>query len=98
MDYQILETRIEFLNNKIQRITVLVDCTGGSSKPYSDVRAIFATTKPRGGYMNIPQSASISDKLLQEVAAAGMETVDRDEIFPNWKKKYSDKTEGSTCR
>jgi hypothetical protein len=89
MDYNILETRIEFENNKVQRITVLVDCTGGYSKPFSDVRAIFATTKPRGGYMNIPASAQISDKLLQEVAAAGMETVDRDDIFPNWKKKYT---------
>jgi len=89
MDYNILETRIEFENNKIQRITVLVDCTGSYSKPFSDVRAIFATMKPRGGYMNISAGTKISDKLLQEVAAAGMETVDRDNIFPNWKNKYA---------
>lgn len=85
MDYNILETRIEFNDSKIERITVLVDCTGGYSKPFSDVRAIFATTKPTGGYMNIPPSSKLSDELLQEVAAAGMETVDRDEIFPKWK-------------
>ncbi len=88
MEYTILETKIEFKDNKIQRITVLVDCTGNHSKPFSDVRAIYATTKPRGGYMNIPLSAKISERLLQEVAAAGMETVNRDDIFPNWKKKY----------
>lgn len=86
--YNILEARIEFENNKIQRITVLVDCTSSTTKKFTDVRAIYATTKPRGGYMNIPPSATISDDLLQDVAAAGMETVDRDEIFPNWKKKY----------
>jgi hypothetical protein len=87
MNYTILETRIEFLNNKIQHITVLVDCTGPSSKPLSDVRAIFATTKPRGGYMHIPAGSKLTDELLQSVAAAGLETVDRDEIFPNWKQK-----------
>lgn len=89
MDYSILETRIEFNDNKIHRITVLVDCTGERSTPFSDVRAIFATTKPRGGYMNISPSAKISESLLQDVAAAGMETDDRDNIFPNWKEKYA---------
>ena len=88
MTYKILEARIEYNNNKLTRVTVLVDCTGEYSKPLSDVRAIFATTQPRGGYMNISSSAVISERLLQEVAAAGMETVDRNEIFPNWKAKY----------
>ncbi len=95
MDYQILESRIEFKDNKIERITVLVDYTGNILKPYSDVRAIYATTKPKGGYMSIPPNAKISNALLQEVAAAGMETVDRDEIFPNCKKKYY--YAGNTC-
>ena len=89
MDYNILEARIEFNDNKIHRITVLVDCTGNSSAPYSDVRAIYATTKPTGGYMNIPPESTISENLLQKVAAAGMETVDREDIFPNWKTKYA---------
>lgn len=88
MNYNILEAIIEFKDNQLTRITVLVDCTSGHSKQYSDVRAIFATTTPRGGYMNIPPSEQISNKLLQQVAAAGMETVDRDEIFPKWKYKY----------
>lgn len=87
MDYDILEARIEFKNNQLQRITVLVDCTGSGSKPFSDVRAIYATTKPAGGYMNISPSAQVSNDLLQEVAAAGMESVDRDEIFPKWRMK-----------
>ena len=91
MDYDILEAKLEFKDNKIQRITVLVDCTGEGryTKPYSDVRAIYATTKPRGGYMNISPSAKISESLLQDVAAAGMETDDRDEIFPNWKNSLT---------
>ena len=93
MDYKILEARVEYKDNKLTRITVLIDCTiGGHSKPLSDVRAIFATTNPIGGYMNISPSAQISNVLLQQVAAAGMETVDRDKIFPNWKRKYSGKT------
>ena len=87
MDYDILETHIVFKDNKIERITVLVDCTGPSSTPYSDVRAITATIKPTSGYMNIPPSSKISEDLLQKVAAAGMETEERDEMFPNWKKK-----------
>ena len=37
---------------------------------------------------HIPANAAISDKLFQEVAAAGIETVDRDNIFPNWKQNY----------
>lgn len=89
MDYDILEAKLEFQDNKIKRITVLVDCTGSNSTPYSDVRAIYATTKPTGGYMNIFPEATISENLLQKVAAAGMETEDRDDIFPNWKTKYT---------
>ena len=58
MTYQILEAKLEFQGNKIKRITVLVDCTGNSSAPYSDVRAIYATTKPTSGYMNIPPEAT----------------------------------------
>lgn len=81
MNYNILEARIERKNNQLQRITVLVEMSK------NDVRAIFATTKPRGGYMSISPSANISEELLQDVAAGGMETVDRDEIFPHWKIK-----------
>jgi hypothetical protein len=92
MNYDILQAKIEFADNKITRITVLVDCTGKGNphtKPFSDVRAIYATTKPRGGYMNIPASAKLSDQLLQDVAAAGLETDERDKIFPGWKEKLT---------
>ncbi len=92
MDYNILEAKIEFKNNKLQRINVLIDCTSGSSKPFSDVRAIYATSKPVGGYMWLLPTSIISNELLQEVAGAGMETSDRDEIFPNWKAKTQKKT------
>jgi hypothetical protein len=88
MNYNILEARIEFQKGQLHRITVLVDMTGDSSKPCTDVRAIFATATPRPGYMNLTPTHIVSVELLQEVAGYGMETVDRNEIFPNWKKKY----------
>lgn len=77
--YNILEARIEFNNNQLKRITVLVEMSE------NDIRAIFATTKPRGSYMHIQPSDTISEDLLQKVAAHGLETVDKDEIFPHWK-------------
>ena len=82
MDYNILEIRIERKENRLQRITCLVEISPG------DVRAIFATTKFNPGYMTLRPDARITEELLQEVAGTGMQTIDRDEIFPNWKKKY----------
>jgi hypothetical protein len=82
MSYDIIEARIEFTRHGLlSRITVLVQMSKG------DVRAIFATTKVREGYMFLAQGAVLNDALLQEVAGLGMETVDRDDIFPNWKVK-----------
>ncbi|MGN6293749.1 MAG: hypothetical protein ACTHMV_13480 [Chitinophagaceae bacterium] len=81
--YNILEARIEYKKNQLARITVLVEISK------NDVRAIFATTKPRPGYMYIQPTAKINEELLQEVAGYGMETVDRDDIFRDWKTKYS---------
>lgn len=80
--YNILEARIERNANQVQRVTVLVEISKG------DVRAIYATNNPRGGYKFLMPNEKVSEELLQEVAATGMETVDRDEIFPDWKKKY----------
>lgn len=76
MSYNILEARIEFKDNAVSRVTVLVEISKG------DIRAIFATTKPSNGYMHIPPGAKVTNDLLQEVAGYGRETVDRDEIFP----------------
>lgn len=88
MNYEILESRIEFINNQISKITVLINCTGRRSKPYSDVRAIYATTKAMAGYMNIPPLLSdVSNDILQRVASGGTQTYDRDKIFPGWKKR-----------
>lgn len=81
--YNILEAKIEFKNNQLERITVLVEMSKG------DVRAIFATTKPRGGYMHIQPNAAVSNELLQQVAGYGLETVHRDEFFPKWKSKLA---------
>lgn len=85
MDYKIIEARIEYKGNQLYRITVLVDMS--AYKKFTDVRAIFATTSPRNGYMHIQPGAILTHELLQEVAGYGLETVDRDEIFPNWKSK-----------
>ena len=82
MHYNILEARIEFENKQLKRITVLVDMSA------NDFRAFYATTKTAFGYFSIRPDATISEELLQEVARSGMETVDRDEIFPKWKIKY----------
>lgn len=65
--YNILKTNIDFKNGKIDAITVLVEMSE------NDIRAIHANTKPRGGYMNIPNSAKLNEELLQEVAGYGME-------------------------
>ncbi|QKX07772.1 hypothetical protein HN014_22495 (plasmid) [Aquimarina sp. TRL1] len=65
--YNILKTNIEFKNGKIDTITVLVEISE------NDIRAIQATTKPRSGYMNIPDPAKLNEELLQEVAGYGME-------------------------
>lgn len=82
MNYKILEARIEYKDDGfISRVTVLVEMSKG------DVRAIFATTKPCNGYHYISQGEIVSEQLLQMVAGYGMETVDRDEIFPKWKQK-----------
>lgn len=86
MTYNILEAKIEFKHGKLDRITVLIDCTATGSKPLTDVRAIFADTKPRGGYMSIRPDGDINTEVLQQIAGYGCETMDRDEIFPNWKK------------
>lgn len=83
MSYNILEARIEFKDRRISRVTVLVEISKG------DVRAIFATDQPRNGYTHIQPTATVSDELLQDVAGYGMQTVDRDTIFPHWKAKQS---------
>lgn len=82
MSYKIFEAKIEFKNDQIDRITVLVEMSK------NDVRAIVGTAKPRPGYMFIHPAAEVSAELLQEVAGYGCETDDRDKIFPGWKSKY----------
>lgn len=79
--YNILEARIEYKNKKLHRITVLVEISQG------DIRAIFCTTKPVAGYDSLKPDEPMSDELLQRVAGYGMQTVDIDDIFPNWKRK-----------
>lgn len=81
-DYNILECRIEFKGNNLHRITVLVEISK------NDVRAIYATNKSVGGYIHFYVDTPITNNLIQQVAGMGYETVDRDEIFPGWRKRY----------
>lgn len=76
MMYNILESRIEFKGNQLDRITVLVENSDGRLSAY------FATAKPKIGHLCLDPNANISIELLQRVACFGMETVDREEIFP----------------
>jgi hypothetical protein len=78
--YNILEVRIEYKNKKLYRVTVLVEISQG------DIRAIFSTSDFRNGYDSLKPDEPINDALLQRVAGYGMQTVDRDDIFPNWKQ------------
>lgn len=87
MQYNILETNIEFKNGDCERVTVLVDMTPTGGKPFSDLRAITATPALRSGYLNLIPHTKISERLLYLIAASGME-VDKDEFFPRWKTKY----------
>lgn len=72
--YNILEGLIEWEDGRIDKITLLVEMSKG------DIRAIQATTRPKGGYMTILPNATLTDTLLQEVAGYGME-VDPDNHF-----------------
>lgn len=74
--YNILETRIEFQNNQLFRITVLVEMSKG------DVRAIYADTKPKCGYMFLMPDQELNNELLQEIAGYGSERADKDDMFP----------------
>jgi hypothetical protein len=79
MNYNILEARIEYKNKKLHRVTVLVEISQG------DIRAIFSSVGFKTGYDHLNPDEPVNDALLQRVAGYGMETVDRDRIFTNWK-------------
>ncbi len=74
----ILESRIEFGNNKLLRITVLVEFSKG------DVRAIYADTQPKCGYMFLRPNQALNNELLQEVASHGAERHDVADVFPKY--------------
>lgn len=82
--YNILESRIEFRNNELFRITVLVEMSRG------DVRAIYADTKPKAGYFFLLPNQEVNNKLLQDVAGGGAERRDKNEMFPGWHSKLTE--------
>ena len=82
--YNILEARIEYKYKKLHRVTVLVEISDG------DVRAIYSTDSfLHRGYCSLNPDEPVTDALLQRVAGYGMQTVDRDTIFPNWRAKQT---------
>jgi hypothetical protein len=81
----ILEAKVNFKDEKIVRIAVLVDFSSG--KDYSDTRAIVATDRPQGGYLYIVPDENLNDKLIKQVADYGME-IDTEMEFPGWRKRY----------
>lgn len=85
MMYNILEARIEYKNQKLTRVTVLVEISKG------DVRAILSTDSFKAGYDSLNPDEPVTDALLQRVAGYGaaMQVIDRDAIFPNWKAKQT---------
>ena len=80
--YNVLQARAWFTDGKLKRVTVLVEMSA------NDVRAITAIDEPRNGYTFLPPSSVLNEQLLQRVAAYGMETTDRDKLFPNWRENY----------
>ncbi|MFC0262599.1 MULTISPECIES: hypothetical protein [Bacteroidota] len=82
--YNILESRIEFKNNQLFRITVLVEMSIG------DVRAIYADTNLKAGYLVLKPNQEISKELLQQVAGYGSERRDKDDMFPGWHSKLTE--------
>jgi hypothetical protein len=81
--YNILEARIEYRNKKLHRVIVLVEISKG------DVRAIYSTDSFKNGYDSLSPDEPVNDALLQRVAGYGIQTVDRDIIFPHWKAKQT---------
>lgn len=82
--YNILESKIEFKDNQLFRITVLVEFSRG------DVRAIYADTRIKAGYFFLRSSQELNNKLLQEVAGGGAERGDKDDLFPGWHSKLTE--------
>jgi hypothetical protein len=78
--YNILQARIEYSNQQLYRVTVLVEISKG------DVRAIYSTVGFKNGYDSLDPKEPVNDQLLQRVAGYGMQTMDRDIIFPGWYK------------
>jgi len=80
----ILESRIEFKNGKLFRITVLVEFSRG------DVKAIYVDRIPKAGYMVLHPSHELNTELLLEVAAYGVKRRDKDYMFPDWQGKLAE--------
>ena len=85
---KILEAKIEFENDgKLKKIGVLVDFTLSHIPPFTDVRAIVATTRPTWGYTVIGPDDELSPELLRRVAGQGSQENEATE-FPGWKKRH----------
>ena len=85
---KILEAKIEFeKDDQLKKVAVLVDFTMEDLKPFSDVRALVATTSTPWGYTSIEPDDELSPELLRRVAGQGSQENDATE-FPGWKKRH----------
>lgn len=82
--FYILESRIEFKASKLFRVTVLVEFSKG------DVRAVYADTNPKTGYMFFDPNQELNYGFLEAVAIYGQERRDKDDIFPGWHSKLTE--------
>lgn len=80
--YNILESRIEFKNNELDRITVLVEMSK------DNVRVIAMDTIGKPGYKVLEPNEPLNETLLQKVAGYGWTRVGVDSLFRGWKLRY----------
>ena len=82
--FNILESRIEFKDTQLFRVTVLVEFSKG------DVRAVYADTNPKTGYIFFYPNQELNYGFLQAVAGYGQERPDKDYIFPGWHSRLTE--------
>lgn len=82
MNYEIEQVHAIYKNSKLETLIVL---WVSSSDGY--VRATYANTKPIGGYHFLKPNEVLTDKLIQQVAGAGMNCTDElKKVFKDYKK------------
>lgn len=74
MNYKILKTLIEFENDNLKAVTVLIDAGNGFEKAYRSESRLMS------GYFSISPKTALTDDLFQKVAGYGFK-VDTKKYF-----------------